>query len=156
MESHWRWPDAWWVVIISGEVSADGARWVSTRPDELADISAGDGQTAASHMRISVSEAAAHFVIQAMPAPSTAARAPMFRSLSVIDCAKQTARGRLVRRGFWDVRRSHFGGYRLGHSVQKTVAHLQGEHDLFRLGGRSEMRPVIRSGADAMDKIFQA
>lgn len=25
MESHWRWPDARWVVIISGEVSADGA-----------------------------------------------------------------------------------------------------------------------------------
>jgi len=43
MESHWRWPDARWVVIISGEVSADGARWVSTRLDELADISVGDG-----------------------------------------------------------------------------------------------------------------
>jgi hypothetical protein len=43
MESHWRWPDARWVVIISGEVSADGGRWVSTRLDQLAESAAGDG-----------------------------------------------------------------------------------------------------------------
>ncbi len=34
-----------------------------------------------------------------MAAPSTVARAPAFLSLSVIDCAKQTARGRLAMGG---------------------------------------------------------
>jgi hypothetical protein len=43
LESHWRWPDARWVVITTAEVSADGARWVSARLDEPAEISVRDG-----------------------------------------------------------------------------------------------------------------
>jgi hypothetical protein len=42
LESHWRWPDARWAVIITSEISADGFRWVSERLGEHAVTSAGD------------------------------------------------------------------------------------------------------------------
>jgi hypothetical protein len=39
LQRHSSWPDERWVVIISSEVTADGARWVSVRLDELAETS---------------------------------------------------------------------------------------------------------------------
>jgi hypothetical protein len=35
LERHTSWPDERWTVIISSQVTADGARWVSVRLDEL-------------------------------------------------------------------------------------------------------------------------
>ena len=41
LERHSSCPDDRWVVIISSEVTADGARWVSARLDELAETGQG-------------------------------------------------------------------------------------------------------------------